>query len=44
LKAIHEQAEAGCSRSFWVDLSHRLRVGHPRVWSHYNDSISAKGS
>ena len=44
LKALHGQAEAGCSRSFWVDMSHRLRVGHPRVWASYNDSISAKGA
>ena len=35
LTEIHGNAAGGCSRSFWVDLSHRLRVGHPRVWSNY---------
>jgi hypothetical protein len=37
LTEIHGNAAGGCSRSFWVDLSHRLRVGHPRVWSNYNE-------
>jgi hypothetical protein len=37
LTEIHGNAAGGCSRSFWVDLSHRLRVGHPRVWSNYSE-------
>jgi len=42
LTEIHGNAADGCSRSFWVNMLHRARVNHPRIWPTYTPAGEGK--